>query len=66
MWRWPLSHLCNTLVAIERLPKLPKGLEKLMIVVTYTLEEEIREALKLYYKIRDGQDTYARGKALEL
>ena len=37
-----------------------------MILVTYTLEEEIREALKLYWKIREGQDTYARGKALEL
>ena len=37
-----------------------------MIVVTYTLEEEIREALKLYWKIREGQDTYARGKAPEL
>ena len=50
----------------KRSPKLPKGLEKLMIVVTYTLEEEIREALKLYCKIRGGQDTYARGKAPEL
>ena len=37
-----------------------------MILVTYTLEEVVREALKLYWKIREGQDTYARGKALEL
>ena len=63
---WNRKGYCNTLVATELLPKLPEEFEKLMIVVTYTLEEEIREALKLYWKIWEDQDTYARGKAPEL
>jgi hypothetical protein len=34
---------CNSSVATKQLPKLPKEFEKLMTVVTYTLEEKRRE-----------------------